>query len=210
MSTRDAGESGVWKVRRPLNYVAELQMQGGLTAPLLAGFSLTAIVQLVNGAAHPWLSQWAIGVLAVSATCFVYALQLSGIAVGLSASPSQRIEMYPEAKRDPSLLKYVRDRQWQDMHRRGRVAMRAGVCYNLGMMAFLGGLALLVVPRQWNPVPLGRLVGLAVLGVAFVIELAWAASKARRPRWLLALPASGEPADAMPDDTSSLIFGERD
>jgi hypothetical protein len=49
-------EPRVWNRRRPVNYPKRIEMVGGIAAPLLAGFSLTTVVQIVIGRDHPWLS----------------------------------------------------------------------------------------------------------------------------------------------------------
>src|ERR1035441_7494737 len=201
----DEPTARVWRVKRPINYSEQLQVQGGIAAPLLAGFSLTTVAQLVIGHDHPWFYQWAIAALAASAALFIYTLQLSAIAVGLSATPSERLDYYPEAGFDPATLKHVRQRQWEDTERRGKLTFRAGWCYDLGMLAFLGGLALIIVPHIWNPWPWGRFIGLGALGIAFMIEVVWTLSRGKRPHWLLQPNHAVNPIE-LDDNGRSYLF----
>jgi hypothetical protein len=60
-------QARVWNRRRPINYPKQIEMAGGIAAPLLAGFSLTAVAQLVVGRDHPWLSDWAVALFAIAA-----------------------------------------------------------------------------------------------------------------------------------------------
>jgi hypothetical protein len=195
----------VWKVERPINYSEQLQVSGGLAAPLFAGFALTTVAHLVIGSNHPWLYEWAIAALAASAALFVYTVQLSALAVGLSATPSERLDYYPQAAAVPERLRHVRERQWIEMRRRKELTSRAGLCYDLGMLTFLAGLALVIVPRSWHHWPVGRFVALAVLGAAFVIEVIWALSGGTRPHWLLP-PESTEPLPPLRDDGRQYLF----
>jgi hypothetical protein len=86
----------VWSQRRPINYPKQIEVAGGIAAPLLAGFSLTTIAQLVIGQDHPWLSEWAIASFALAAGLMVFALQLSAAALGYTAMPSERLDYFPE------------------------------------------------------------------------------------------------------------------
>jgi hypothetical protein len=195
----------VWKVSQPINYSEQLQVSGGIAAPLFAGFCLTTIAQLVIGSDHPWLYEWAVAALAASASLFIYTLQLSALAVGLSASPSERLDYYPDARSNVETLKRIRERQWKDAARRKDLTGRAGFCYDVGLLAFLGGLALIIVPRVWNPWPIGRTIALAVIGLAMLIELIWFLTKAKYPKRLLATDITATP-EAIVDEGTSQLF----
>ena len=69
-------EPRVWNRRRPINYPKQVEMAGGIAAPLLAGFSLTIVAQLVIGRDHPWLSDWATALFAIAAVLLVYAVSV--------------------------------------------------------------------------------------------------------------------------------------
>ncbi len=87
----------VWNRRRPINYPKQTEIAGGIAAPLLAGFSLTTVAQLVIGSDRPWLSGWATALFAAAAAFLVYTVQFSATALGYAATPSDRLDYNPEA-----------------------------------------------------------------------------------------------------------------
>jgi hypothetical protein len=198
-------QARVWNRRRPINYPKQIEMAGGIAAPLLAGFSLTAVAQLVIGRDHPWLSDWAVALFAIAAALLVYAMQFSTTALGLAATPSERLDYNPEAAFDAEILRIVRNRQWEEMELRAKYTVRTKYCYNFGLLAFLGGLGLLLVPHHAWPWPWGRIVGVAVISVSLIIEVMWTLSNAQRPKWLL--PTSGPVSpDSLPDEGAKYLF----
>lgn len=175
----------VWNRRRPINYPKLTEVTGGIAAPLLAGFSLTTVAQLVIGKDHPWLTGWATALFAVAATLLLYTVQFSAMALGYAATPSERLDYNPEAAFETHILRIVRERQWEEMELRAQYTGRAMHCYNLGLLAFLSGLGLILVPRHSWPWPWGNFIGVIVVGIALIIEVIWTASSAKRPKWLL-------------------------
>src|SRR5215467_14192129 len=113
-------EPQVWNRRRPINYPKQIEMAGGIAAPLLAGFSLTTVAQLVIGRDHPWLSDWATALFAIAAALLIYALQFSATALGYAATPSERLDYNPEAASRTELLRVIRTRQWEEMELRAK------------------------------------------------------------------------------------------
>jgi hypothetical protein len=195
----------VWSRRRPINYPKQIEMAGGIAAPLLVGFSLTTVAQLVIGSDHPWLSQWAIALFAIASALLVYAMQFSATALGYSATPSDRLDYNPEAAMEQDILCVVRRRQWEEMELRAKYTMRVKYCYNFGLLAFLGGLGLILVPSHDWPWPWSRLVGVAVISVSIVIEVMWTLSDAQRPKWLLPTSSSAMP-DSLPNEGANYLF----
>jgi hypothetical protein len=163
----------VWNRRRPINYPKQIEMAGSIAAPLLVGFSLTTVAQLVIGRDHPWLSEWAIALFAVAAVLLVYAMQFSATALGYAATPAERLDYNPEAAFEPDILRVVRKRQWEEMELRAKYTVRTKYCYNFGLLAFLGGLGLILVPHHAWPWPWGQFVGVAVVSVSLIIEVMW-------------------------------------
>lgn len=202
-------EPRVWNRRRPINYPKQVEMAGGIAAPLLAGFSLTTVAQLVIGRDHPWLSDWATALFAIAAALLVYAVQFSATALGYSATPSDRLDYSPEAAFKPEILRVIRDRQWEEMELRAKYTARAKYCYNFGLLAFLGGLGLLLVPHQDWPWPWGRLVGVTVVSISIIIEVMWILSDARWPKWLLPTTSSIPPHE-LPDHGAKYLFTHPD
>jgi MFS family permease len=197
--------SRVWNRRRPINYPKQIEMAGGIAAPLLVGFSLTTVAQLVIGRDHPWLSEWAIALFAIAAALLVYTVQFSATALAYAATPAERLDYNPEAASAPGVLRIVRNRQWEEMELRARYARSAKHCYNLGLLAFLSGFGLLLVPHDNWPWPWGRLIGVVVVGISLIIEVIWTLSDGRRPRWLLPTSDPVVP-DYLPDDGAEYLF----
>ena len=196
----------VWNRRRPINYPKQIEMAGGIAAPLLVGFSLTTVAQLVIGKDHPWLSEWAVGLFAISAALLVYAMQFSTTAVGYAATPSDRLDYNPEAAFEPEILHTIRKRQWEEMELRAKYTVRTKYCYNLGLLAFLSGLGLILVPNDPWPWPWGRFAGVFVVGISLIIEILWTISDGKRPKWLLPTSSPVVP-DNLPQEGAEYLFG---
>ena len=199
----------VWNRRRPINYPKQTEVAGGIAAPLLAGFSLTTVAQLVIGSDHPWLSGWATAAFAVAATVLVYTVQFSATALGYAATPSDRLDYNPEAAFNPDVLRIVRERQWEEMELRAKYTSRAKNCYNIGLLAFLSGLGLILVPRHSWPWPWGQFVSVVVISVSLVTEVVWILSNARRPKWLLPTSVVVVPDD-LPHGGAEYLFPGRE
>jgi hypothetical protein len=197
----------VWSRRRPINYAKQAEMVGGIAAPLLAGFSLTIVAQLVIGHDQPWLAGYAIALFALAAALLLNALQFSAAALGYAATPAERLDYNPEAASNTEILHIVRVRQWEEMDLRSRHMKRARYSYNAGLFAFLGGLGLIIVPHQGWPWPAGRLIGVIAVGLSLILEALWVFSDARWPRWLLPSTSTAE-APRLPDEGTAHLFGD--
>lgn len=203
-------EKSVWPQRRPTNYPKEVEVFGGIATPLLAGFSLTTVVLLAATNQRPWLSGWAIAAFAAASALFVFSLQLSGIAIGFSATPAQRLELNPEAATDDEVLRIIVNRQWEESNLSRRYTTRARICYNAGLLAFLAGLGLtLDLHTGWPWFGDGRFIGLAVVVIAVLVEIAWIFSNATWPKWLLPQQQVKVPeeAEADHDRSADYLFG---
>jgi hypothetical protein len=202
-------EPRVWNRRRPINYPKQIEMAGGFAAPLLAGFSLTTVTELVIGPDHPWLSDWATALFAIAAVLLVYAVQFSATVLGYAATPSERLDYSPEAAFKPEILRVIRNRQWEEMELRAKYATRTKYCYNFGLLAFLGGLGLLLVPHHVWPWPWGRIVGVTAVSISLIIEVMWVFSNAQWPKWLLPTTSRISP-DELPDEGAKYLFTHPD
>ena len=182
-------------------------MVGGIAAPLLAGFSLTIVAQLVIGHDQPWLAGYAIAVFALAAALLLNALQFSATALGFAATPAERLDYNPEAVSSTDILHIVRVRQWEEMDLRSRHMKRARYSYNAGLFAFLGGLGLIIVPHQSWPWPAGRLIGVIAVGLSLILEALWVFTDARWPRWLFPSTSTTE-ALSLSDEGMAHLFGD--
>jgi hypothetical protein len=68
----------VWSKRRPIGFPNAISTTGGIAAPLLAGFALTTVVQIVSAERPPRLANLAVASFTVAAALLLYALQFSG------------------------------------------------------------------------------------------------------------------------------------
>lgn len=210
-------QSRVWDWRRPINYVKETEMVGGIAAPLLAGFSLTTVAQLVISSYRPWLAGYAIAAFSLAAALLLNALQFGAAALGYAATPSERLDYVPEVASDTKLLGKIRRRQWEELGLRERYIRRARFCYNAGLLAFLGGLGLIIVPHRNWPWPVGQFIGVIAVGLSLLFEALWILSNGKWPKWLFPrasagdAPSPGRRADGstyMQDtDAGDLLFG---
>jgi MFS family permease len=212
------GAPRVWRRRLPLGSMRMVEVLGGVAAPLLAGFSLTAVVQLTTQESPPRFAQWAIALFALAAILLIYALQFTGLTLSYGATPAERLDYYPEAKRDREVLREVRERQWEDTRLRIAYFNRSGLCYNLGLIAFMAALAAVVVPDDDWPWAPGTTMALTVTAIAIVVEVCWTVSRATSPRWILpqARPRTNLPKysdqpehpDEIDDEGHSLLFSD--
>lgn len=111
----------VWNRPRPINYPKQIEMTGGIAAPLLVGFSLVIIAQVATDRDQSWQSAWAIALFTIAAILLIYALQFSSMALGYAAPPSDRLDYNPEAASEPDILRIVRRRQWEETELRGEI-----------------------------------------------------------------------------------------
>jgi hypothetical protein len=130
---------------------------------------------------------WGIAIFAAAAVMFVFVMQFTYMGLMYAASPSERMEWMPRIPgHEPDEAAYADAArvQAEDFELQERYFIRAGTLYNFGVLAYTIGLALILVPRTWT-VP--RVIAVAILTVAFVLEAIWAITnlRGRRIQWLL-------------------------
>jgi hypothetical protein len=161
-----------WDIPVRYGYAAAIDSIGSLAAPFLAGVSgALAIFVMQNEAAFGWANVSLLLLIGAS-LAFVAALQFSFWARQFASTPGE-IEMWWS---DEAISEHERlhHEQHDDMQQHRRWANRVRWSYNLGLLAFLLGLASCLVPaRGLIEASGGRqvVVGLVVLGL--VAELAW-------------------------------------
>jgi hypothetical protein len=140
-----------------------------VAAPLLAGFSLTAIVELVGRSASLH-NDLAIMSFSLAAVLLILAIQAGLTAAMYQATPAMRIEWEPEARIDDIVAQKVRQEQWADEELAMLYRKRVRYEYNLGIIAFLIGLVIVLIPHPWSwSVP--RLVGIGAAVIVVVLEI---------------------------------------
>lgn len=140
----------VWDAPNNLGFADQLRGLGGTVAPVLAGFSLAAIATLQTADSGPPLEEWCLVAFSASAVFLLMTMQLSSRALSRSATPATRLEWEPLALLKASYLHAVRARQALDMQETRVAWRRAGLCYDLGLNAFLAGVVMLLVPEFWS------------------------------------------------------------
>jgi hypothetical protein len=198
--------SPVWYRANPIGNWRMVSQTGGVAAPLLAGFCLAAIAQLLSADHPPHSTPWAVTLFAAAAVALLNSLQLSSVALGYWAPPGERMELYPEARHNVELMRRVQDRQWRESAVRAKYVDRAAIFYNSGLLCFLSGLAVLLVPDEPWPWSAAHIVGLAVVIAAIILEFIWAVSGSSRPRWLLPDLDPGPECDLDPVGAQRLLF----
>lgn len=159
----------VWNRPSLLAYPVSIVEFSKVAAPLLAGFSLTAIVELVGRSASLH-NDLAIMSFALAAVLLILAIQAGLTAAMYQATPTMRLEWEPEARVDNGIAEEVRQEQWADEVLARRYRQRVHYQYNLGIVAFLVGLVVVLVPHPWSwSVP--RLVGIGASGIVVVLEV---------------------------------------
>jgi hypothetical protein len=160
----------VWDRPRRLGYTEMLRTSGGIVAPVLVGFALATIVLLVTSRVTPRLGEWAVAGFTAAVGCLLFSMQVAPLALGHSATPDERLSWYPEATRSREALDHARLEQAVDYQHVVRYWRLAGISYDLGLLSFLIGLLLLLVPTAWSS---GATLAFAIGLLALVIELRW-------------------------------------
>jgi hypothetical protein len=147
----------------------------------LAGFSLATAALLVttNVADMVPLASWALASFTIASGLFVFAIQYQGSATGYAVPPADRLGWWPEATVDLAALQAARQAQAEDAAIATTLSGRAGICYDAALLAFLAGLALMIVPTTWS---LARIVTVVAAVLAGVMQMLWIVAARFLPR----------------------------
>jgi len=162
--------SAPWQRPKRLGYPETLRGLGGVVAPLLTGFSLATITLLLTSAGRPKVADWAVVTFAAAVGLFLLTMQIAFLALARSPSPADIRAWQPETAISAKALQSAREEQAANMHDVKRLWDICGLSYDLGILAFLAGLVLLLIPDDWSG---PRIVGVAIAGLAFAGELWW-------------------------------------
>jgi hypothetical protein len=161
----------VWKRPNSIGEGEAIRGMGGIVAPLLAGFCLATIAVLAS--ADPTktpLAEWSVFCLAISGVTFLYAMQFSFLALRSGSPPSGYVDWVPDAVIRADRMATLRDEQAEDRELFRRYFARAGFFYDVGLLFFLAGLALLMVPAHWHT---SNRLAVAAVGLAVAVEFLW-------------------------------------
>jgi hypothetical protein len=129
----------------PYGAFAAVDGLGGTAAPLLAGFSITLMVLVIELAASLRWPDLALVLLGIAAVTFLQVVQLNARARGYAVTPAQVREWYPDfddPDRQAVVARELRHHRacWAYLVRRTRLR------YNLGILALLCAIAVVLIP----------------------------------------------------------------
>lgn len=160
----------VWKRPGPAGQFEVLRGLGGIVAPVLAGFSLAAIVTLVTTDSGLPLAGPAVAAFSWSTVFLLFSMQFAFLALRHAALPSDRLSWHPEAKVDDEAREKERLAQARDHALALYYERLTRHLYNLGLLFFLVSLGLLLVPRD---VSVWHVIALTGVAVGVLVELNW-------------------------------------
>jgi len=201
-----SSDTRVWPQRNPIAFPKGIDALGTVASPLLAGFSLTTVVQLLNSSPGPWLKEWCLALFSVASVLFLWSLHFGAEYMKYTATPSERLDYSPEARFQSDILDRVRARHFEEMELRSRYQDRFERSYNFAIILFMCGLWALLFPHYFHSLhnfysiqrwPWGNVTGLFIVGIAILIETVWVISKGARPKNALPLPIDEPPVDRL-------------
>jgi hypothetical protein len=182
-----------------------LNSMGTIAAPLLAGFSLAAVVLTVT--IKPSDARWpdaALLLFMLAAVVFVTSVQAMFWARQYQANPSEILAWWPDAERSERLERLRDEQKWHAAGFR-MWANRARAAYGVGLLCLLAALTILAVPPESHGQGSAlRWVAVAVGGAAFIAESIWITGSITNTKWLARL-LQPQPNDI--SDTSSADGG---
>jgi hypothetical protein len=181
-----------------------LNSMGTIAAPLLAGFSLAAMVQTLTITTSE--SRWpdvAFLLFMLAAVLFVTTVQAMFWARGYQASPPEIKDWWPDAAEAQRLRLLIREQK----HHAAGFSMwsnRARLAYSVALLCLLAALTTLAVPpHSHGHAPLSRWLAVAAGSAAFIAEILWITGSFTNPKWMARLLQP--PMDAA--DNSSTTAG---
>jgi hypothetical protein len=163
---------------------------GTIAAPLLAGFSLAAMVQTLTITTTE--ARWPDGALLLfmlAAALFVATVQAMFWARRYQTNPSEMQAWWPDAKDSRRLELLQNDQKWHAAGFR-MWSDRARITYSVGLLCLLAALTVLAVPAESHGHgngPFLRWLAVAVGGAAFIAELIWIAGSFSDIKWIARL-----------------------
>jgi hypothetical protein len=188
-----------WEVPDRYGEAEALNSMGTIASPLLAGFSLAAMVQTVTITSSE--ARWpdaALMLFFLAAVLFIAAVQAMFWARGYQASPAEITGWWPDAE-NPDRLKLLRREQKRHVAGFRMWANRARRTYNAGLLSLLAALVTVAVPPEsQGHTAVLRWLAVSVGGVAFVVEIMWITASITGTKWAARLLTP-----QLPDDASS-------
>jgi hypothetical protein len=163
-----------WDVPYPLGQSAAIESMGSVSAPLLAGISIalaTLVISAQTSFAHPNLTLF---LLTAATLALLGAVQCTFWARRFLVTPAELAEWWGSDLEHADRLEAVRQEQRNLKRDHEKWAQRAARYYNLGILAFLLAVPVLLVPvgglAQATDMRLG---GFALALAGLLCELLW-------------------------------------
>jgi hypothetical protein len=162
-----------------------LNSMGTIAAPLLAGFSLAAMVQTLTITKSQ--ARWpdaALLLFMVAAVLFVTTVQAMFWARGYQATPQQIKEWWPDAD-DAERMELLRREQKRHAAGFRMWSDRARITYTFALLCLLAALTLLAVPPpSQESASVLRWLAVAAGAAAFIAESVWTMGSFTSPKWM--------------------------
>jgi hypothetical protein len=172
-----------WRPIWPYGYAATIESYGVVAATLLAGFSFAQLGIILSGAELRWPSV-SLALLVTAVIFFIAAMQCSLWARAFMATPDDLRAWRPQYTERQLYVE-----QWLLVHAHSIWERRFRRAFRLGILAFLAGTTLtLVPPDDVSPM---RVVAIAIATIGLLGELVWILS---------AVVLVGSPLGAYNDD----------
>lgn len=184
-SERELLHGPIWRMPQSYGEPEAFNSMGAIAAPLLAGFSLAAMVQTltITTSAARW-PEVALLLFMLAAVLFVFSVQAMFWARKYQTTPEEIKAWWPDAAH-PQRLKMLRDEQRELAMRFSLWANRARATYNTGLLCLLAALTVLAVPAASDGhLAFVRWLAVAVGGVALIAEATWIIASSSNIKWM--------------------------
>jgi hypothetical protein len=170
-SQRGDGRPARWKIAGTYGYAEAVTTAGTLAAPVLAGFSITLIVVVIQAGSDMGAPGAALDLLAAAVVALVLSVQAAFIARIYLARPSDILEWWPDATDEEVTGLREEQRMLTDKYRRWASVFRRS--YNLGLLLLIAAVTMIMMPPSHSHHEVERWIGFSILAAAFGAELLW-------------------------------------
>lgn len=164
----------VWTIPGTPGYPAAIENVGGVSAPLLAGFSAALVGLLLDSGTTVdlrWPEQ-AMLLFVLAVICFIGAIQTTIHARTNAVTPDEMKSWYEELSTCEWKHELVNEhKHYVDEHQKW--CNITSILYRVGILAFLLGLTLIVVPQKDVVLTITRMAVISVAAIGFLSELLW-------------------------------------
>ena len=162
-----------WLVPAPYGYASAIEGMGFVSAPLLAGFSVTLAVLVIQAQDSFRWPGVALFLFVAAALAFIAAVQFTFRARQYAVTPPE-IEMWWKDPNEPGRREMLRREQRYYQARHEAWAKPGRTAYDTGILAFLLAVTIILVPHGGlDDASAGRLATIALAAVGLVGEGAW-------------------------------------